>query len=130
MIEKQKQKVKHWSLKSYPRLSWFPGEVFKDIVGSAYYIAPEVLRRRYRPEADIWSLGVMLYILLSGVPPFWAESENGVFKAILRGRVDFSSKPWPSISPQAKDLVKKMLNSEPCHVYWGIWWMKSPLQYQ
>ncbi|GLU18906.1 hypothetical protein SLE2022_351830 [Rubroshorea leprosula] len=90
-----------------------PGEVFKDIVGSAYYIAPEVLRRRYGPEADIWSIGVMLYILLSGVPPFWAESENGIFNAILRGHIDFTSDPWPSISPQAKDLVRKMLNSDP-----------------
>ncbi|XP_050237207.1 calcium-dependent protein kinase 17-like [Mercurialis annua] len=90
-----------------------PGEVFKDIVGSAYYIAPEVLKRRYGPEADIWSVGVMLYILLSGVPPFWAESEHGIFNAILRGHVDFSSDPWPQISPQAKDLVKKMLNSDP-----------------
>ncbi|KAJ6948563.1 calcium-dependent protein kinase 17 [Populus alba x Populus x berolinensis] len=89
------------------------GEVFKDIVGSAYYIAPEVLKRRYGPEADVWSVGVMLFILLSGVPPFWAESEHGIFNAILRGHIDFTSDPWPSISPQAKDLVRKMLTSDP-----------------
>ncbi|OWM73544.1 calcium-dependent protein kinase 34-like [Punica granatum] len=90
-----------------------PGDVFSDIVGSAYYIAPEVLKRRYGPEADIWSIGVMLYILLSGVPPFWAENEQGIFNAILRGQVDFSSDPWPAISPAAKDLVRKMLNTDP-----------------
>ncbi|TKW17330.1 hypothetical protein SEVIR_5G359200v4 [Setaria viridis] len=89
------------------------GEVFKDIVGSAYYIAPEVLKRNYGPEADIWSIGVILYILLCGVPPFWAESEHGIFNAILRGQVDFSSDPWPRISPGAKDLVKKMLTTDP-----------------
>ncbi|KAK4607440.1 hypothetical protein RGQ29_001327 [Quercus rubra] len=89
------------------------GEVFKDIVGSAYYIAPEVLKRRYGPEVDIWSVGVMLYILLCGVPPFWAEAEQGIFNAILRGHIDFTSDPWPSISPAAKDLVRKMLNSDP-----------------
>ncbi|EPS59027.1 hypothetical protein M569_15783, partial [Genlisea aurea] len=91
------------------------GDVFRDIVGSAYYIAPEVLKRGYGPEADIWSIGVMLYILLSGVPPFWAESENGIFNAILRGHVDFNSDPWPSISTGAKDLVRKMLNSDAKH---------------
>ncbi|XP_058767032.1 calcium-dependent protein kinase 2-like [Vicia villosa] len=89
------------------------GDMFKDIVGSAYYIAPEVLKRRYGPEVDIWSIGVMLYILLSGVPPFWAESEHGIFNAILRGHIDFQSDPWPTISPAAKDLVRKMLNSDP-----------------
>ncbi|OIW02809.1 hypothetical protein TanjilG_29585 [Lupinus angustifolius] len=89
------------------------GEVFKDLVGSAYYIAPEVLKRKYGPEVDIWSVGVILYILLCGVPPFWAESETGIFNSILRGHVDFTSDPWPSISPQAKDLVRKMLNTDP-----------------
>ncbi|CAL0302142.1 unnamed protein product [Lupinus luteus] len=89
------------------------GEMFKDIVGSAYYIAPEVLKRRYGPEVDIWSVGVMLYILLCGVPPFWADSEHGIFNAILRGHIDFTSDPWPSISEPARDLVSKMLNSDP-----------------
>ncbi|CAK8579262.1 unnamed protein product [Lathyrus sativus] len=89
-----------------------PGDVFKDLVGSAYYVAPEVLRRCYGPEADIWSAGIILYILLSGVPPFWAENEQGIFDAILRGHIDFASDPWPSISSSAKDLVKKMLRDD------------------
>ncbi|XP_045823091.1 calcium-dependent protein kinase 1-like [Trifolium pratense] len=90
-----------------------PGDVFKDLVGSAYYVAPEVLRRSYGPETDIWSAGIILYILLSGVPPFWAENEKGIFDAILRGHIDFASEPWPSISSSAKDLVKKMLRDDP-----------------
>ncbi|KAL3508485.1 hypothetical protein ACH5RR_027886 [Cinchona calisaya] len=89
------------------------GKVYKDVVGSAYYVAPEVLRRRYGKEADIWSAGVMLYILLSGVPPFWAETERGIFDAVLKGYVDFESQPWPSISSSAKDLVRKMLTQDP-----------------
>ncbi|CAJ2676494.1 unnamed protein product [Trifolium pratense] len=90
-----------------------PGDVFRDLVGSAYYVAPEVLRRSYGPETDIWSAGIILYILLSGVPPFWAENEKGIFDAILRGHIDFASEPWPSISSSAKDLVKKMLRDDP-----------------
>ncbi|KAK3432048.1 calcium-dependent protein kinase 2 [Eucalyptus grandis] len=89
------------------------GKVYRDIVGSAYYVAPEVLHRRYGKEIDIWSAGVILYILLSGVPPFWAETEKGIFNAILQGEIDFVSDPWPSISDGAKDLIRKMLTQDP-----------------
>lgn len=90
-----------------------PGEYFFDVVGSPYYVAPEVLRKCYGPEADVWSAGVILYILLSGVPPFWAESETGIFRQILQGKLDFDSDPWPTISDSAKDLIRKMLERDP-----------------
>ncbi|KAK4759429.1 hypothetical protein SAY87_022560 [Trapa incisa] len=90
-----------------------PGETFTEIVGSPYYMAPEVLRRNYGPEIDVWSAGVILYILLCGVPPFWAETEQGIAQAIIRSVVDFKRDPWPKVSDNAKDLVKKMLEPDP-----------------
>ncbi|WZY68095.1 hypothetical protein YC2023_000335 [Brassica napus] len=90
-----------------------PGQIFTDVVGSPYYVAPEVLLKRYGPEADVWTAGVILYILLSGVPPFWAETQQGIFDAVLKGYIDFDSDPWPVISDSAKDLIRRMLCSKP-----------------
>ncbi|CAN1306806.1 Calcium-dependent protein kinase 20 [Linum perenne] len=90
-----------------------PGETFTDVVGSPYYVAPEVLRKNYGSPCDVWSAGVIIYILLSGVPPFWDETEQGIFEQVLKGDLDFVSDPWPNISDGAKDLVRKMLVRDP-----------------
>ncbi|GMH39496.1 hypothetical protein BSKO_07394 [Bryopsis sp. KO-2023] len=89
------------------------GEKLKELAGSAFYIAPEVLRKNYSKECDIWSCGIILYILLSGMPPFFGNSENQIFESIMKDPLDLKSDPWPGISDAAKDVVKKMLVHDP-----------------
>lgn len=83
-----------------------------DVVGSAYYVAPEVLHRSYNLEADMWSTGVITYILLCGSRPFWARTESGIFRSVLRADPNFDDSPWPTVSPEAKDFVKRLLNKD------------------
>ncbi|XP_048337092.2 CDPK-related protein kinase isoform X1 [Ziziphus jujuba] len=90
-----------------------PDERLNDIVGSAYYVAPEVLHRSYGTEADVWSIGVIAYILLCGSRPFWARTESGIFRAVLKADPSFDEAPWPSLSLEAKDFVKRLLNKDP-----------------
>ncbi|KAL3538898.1 hypothetical protein ACH5RR_002264 [Cinchona calisaya] len=90
-----------------------PDEKLNDIVGSAYYVAPEVLHRSYSTEADVWSMGVIAYILLCGSRPFWARTESGIFRAVLKADPGFDEAPWPSLSSEAKDFVKCLLNKDP-----------------
>ncbi|CAI0429761.1 unnamed protein product [Linum tenue] len=90
-----------------------PDERLNDIVGSAYYVAPEVLHRAYGTEADVWSIGVIAYILLCGSRPFWARTESGIFRAVLKADPSFDEAPWPSMSPEARDFVKRLLNKDP-----------------
>ncbi|RWR90003.1 CDPK-related kinase 5 [Cinnamomum micranthum f. kanehirae] len=90
-----------------------PDERLNDIVGSAYYVAPEVLHRSYSSEADVWSVGVIAYILLCGSRPFWAGTESGIFRAVLKADPSFDEPPWPSLSVEAKDFVKRLLIKDP-----------------
>ncbi|KAM7259383.1 hypothetical protein ACFE04_015124 [Oxalis oulophora] len=87
-------------------------ERLNDIVGSAYYVAPEVLHRSYGTEADMWSIGVIAYILLCGSRPFWARTESGIFRAVLKADPNFDEAPWPNLSPDATDFVKRLLNKD------------------
>ncbi|XP_068661465.1 CDPK-related kinase 1-like [Aristolochia californica] len=89
-----------------------PDDRLNDIVGSAYYVAPEVLHRAYGTEADMWSIGVIAYILLCGSRPFWARTESGIFRAVLKADPSFEEAPWPSLSTEAKDFVRRLLNKD------------------
>ncbi|KAL3626787.1 CDPK-related kinase 5 [Castilleja foliolosa] len=90
-----------------------PDERLNDIVGSAYYVAPEVLHRAYSTEADVWSVGVIAYILLCGSRPFWARTESGIFRAVVKAEPTYEEQPWPTMSSEAKDFVKRLLNKDP-----------------
>uniref|UniRef100_A0A0D9X1K7 Protein kinase domain-containing protein n=1 Tax=Leersia perrieri TaxID=77586 RepID=A0A0D9X1K7_9ORYZ len=90
-----------------------PDERLNDIVGSAYYVAPEVLHRCYSTEADVWSIGVIAYILLCGSRPFWARTESGIFRSVLKADPSYNEVPWPSLTPEAMDFVKRLLCKDP-----------------
>ena len=82
-------------------------------IGTSFYIAPEVLKNGYNEKCDLWSCGVILYILLSGSPPFYGKNEKEIFKKILEGNFTFRHKIWNKISNEAKSLVLKLLQVNP-----------------
>ncbi|KAL0697673.1 hypothetical protein Bca4012_053795 [Brassica carinata] len=90
-----------------------PGEKLSGTVGSPFYIAPEVLSGGYNQAADVWSAGVILYILLSGVPPFWGKTKSKIFDAVRAADLRFSAEPWDNITSHAKDLIRGMLCVDP-----------------
>ncbi|XP_050376071.1 calcium-dependent protein kinase 26 isoform X1 [Argentina anserina] len=90
-----------------------PGQKLHGIVGSPFYIAPEVLTGGYNQSADVWSAGVILYILLSGVPPFWGKTKSSIFDAVRATDLWFPPIPWGHISASAKQLIAEMLYVDP-----------------
>jgi calcium-dependent protein kinase len=90
------------------------GQQFKmnSVVGTAHYVAPEVLKGSYGPACDAWSIGVIMYMMLSGSFPFDGNSETIIFRAILNENIDLVSGPWKQISGYAKDLINKLLTKD------------------
>ena len=86
-----------------------------EVTGTSYYIAPEVLENNYDEKCDIWSCGVILYIMLSGEPPFNGEDDEDILENVKIGRYNFDNKIWKKISAEAKDLVQEMLTFVPKH---------------
>nr|3DXN_A Chain A, Calmodulin-like domain protein kinase isoform 3 [Toxoplasma gondii] len=89
------------------------GGKMKERLGTAYYIAPEVLRKKYDEKCDVWSCGVILYILLCGYPPFGGQTDQEILKRVEKGKFSFDPPDWTQVSDEAKQLVKLMLTYEP-----------------
>ena len=92
-----------------------PGEEepMRNPVGTAYYMAPELLAGRYTQACDVWSVGTIVYIQLCGYPPFNGETDPDIFAAIKRGRFCFPPRAWASKSEEAKEFVRFLLNADP-----------------
>lgn len=96
-------------------LSFDPERALDEKLGTAYYIAPEVIKKNYNEKCDLWSCGVIMYILLSGEPPFndpKADNE-AIMKKVEKGKYDVSKGIWKTVSKEAKDLIKKLLTYKP-----------------
>jgi calcium-dependent protein kinase len=80
--------------------------------GTAFFMAPEVINRNYSKACDMWSAGVILYIMLCGYPPFYGESDAEILEAVLEGIYDFDDEVWDEVSEEAKDMIRGMLTDE------------------
>ena len=87
------------------------GDIQKRRIGSSYYMAPEVLKKHYNEKCDIWSCGVIMYILLSSKPPFNGKDDKEIFEKIKIGKYDLQSPPFNKLSDNCLDLIKNLLNT-------------------
>lgn len=90
-----------------------PGQMIAERVGSPKYVAPEVLRGSYDYSCDMWSAGILMHLLIVGNVPFNAKTEQELFRVITAGRINFSGPAWERVSDPAKDLLRRILVTEP-----------------
>ena len=102
------------------------GKKLKNKVGSPYYIAPEVLKGNYGLECDVWSCGVILYILLVGYPPFDGKNTNEIFQNITKGYYKINGEDWDNVSDDAKNLLNQLLEKTPSQRISAVDALKHP----
>merc|ERR1711937_520724 len=90
-----------------------PGQVLTTKAGTPYYVAPQVLAGKYDELSDIWSCGVIMYVLLCGYPPFFGENDADVLAKVRLGNFSFNVSDWKNISEDAKNLIRFMLKMNP-----------------
>lgn len=90
-----------------------PGGKLDTTIGTITYIAPEVIKHKYDSQCDLWSAGVIMYILITGEPPFKSESKNKTIKKILRGKVKYDQEIWQLVSNYGKNIVEGLLDPNP-----------------
>ena len=90
-------------------LVYDPSKPLDEKLGTPYYIAPEVLNKSYDSKCDIWSVGVITFILLSGQPPFNGDNDKEIMKKVRSGKFNFDSPAWNQVSDSAKDFIRKLL---------------------
>lgn len=90
-----------------------PGKLMKTVVGSSFYIAPQVIRGEYDHLSDLWSCGVLMFIFLCGYPPFTGPSDIEVLRQVRRGQFEFKREHWSHISEDARNLVSRLLSVTP-----------------
>merc|ERR1740139_729968 len=84
------------------------GVPMKSTAGTPYYVAPEVLKSSYDEKCDIWSLGVIMYTMLAGYPPFNGRDDNSVLEKVKQGKYEYKPKAWQNISKNAPALIDKI----------------------
>jgi len=94
-------------------------QVMTTKAGTPYYVAPQVLAGKYDQASDIWSLGVIMYVLLCGYPPFYGDTDADVLAKVRLGNFSFNAADWKSVSEDAKSLIRHLLKMNPKDRYTG-----------